>query len=121
MFPGRGRLGPSWDATTTYGRFSWGPFGTWSQIKSIREAEHDLRRQIDEFLAQGIAPRLPGFVPTVVGWSIVGLAGVAIGGSGAVLGFSGLTGFGLLIACIGFAFAGAAVLRRTLNHQRSER
>ena len=114
-FPGRGHLRPGWDATARYGRLSWWPFGTWSQIKPVSEAEHELRLQIDEFLARGKAPRLPGFLPTLVGWTTAGLLGSAIFALGIYVSNIDMVGWGLLIGGFGFAFAGAALLRRALG------
>jgi hypothetical protein len=114
-FPGRGHLRPGWDATTKYGRLSWWPFGTWTQIKSISEAEQDLRHQIDEFLASGKRPRLPGFLPTVAGWTILGLVGSAMFAVGHAVSNDGVEGWGILIGGFGFALAGAAMLRRALR------
>lgn len=82
LFPGRGHLGPAWGATTTYARLSWWPFGEWKQIKQISDAEKDLRMEIDEFLARGVAPRLPGFLSTFAGLSVIGVVGVAIFAAG---------------------------------------
>jgi len=118
LFPGRGHIGPGWDATSTYGRLSWWPFGTWRQVNSIGDAERDLRKQIEDFLAAGKAPRLPGFLATLAGWSFMGLMGSALFALGIAFTNVGLQGWGLLVAASGFALAGAAVLRRALGRWR---
>jgi hypothetical protein len=116
MFPGNGRhLGPSWDATATYGRLSWWPFGTWSQVKPISEAEKDLRAQIEEFLSHGKAPYWPSLKATVIGWAIVALVGACLFSIGLRFANDGLEGWGLLVGGFGAAFAGAALLRRALG------
>jgi hypothetical protein len=34
--------------------------------------------EIEGFLARGVAPTLPGFKPTLAGWTIVGVVGLAV-------------------------------------------
>jgi hypothetical protein len=118
LFPGRGRLGPAWGTTTRYAHLSWWPFGEWTQTKQISDAERDLRMEIEAFLARGVAPKLPGFKPTLAGWTIVGVVGVAIFVAGHAFANDGVQGWGILIAGVGFAFAGAAVLRRAFGGWR---
>ena len=116
MFPGNGRhLGPSWDATTTYARLTWWPLGRWSQVKSVGEAEKELRLQIEEFLARGKPPYWPGLRATVIGWAIVALVGACLFSIGLHFANVGFEGWGLLIGGFGAAFAGAALLRRALG------
>jgi hypothetical protein len=91
MFPGHGRhLGPSWEATATYARLSWWPFGAWIQIKSVSEAEAELRAQIEEFLARGKRPYWPGVRVTVLAWMLVALVGAGLFSIGRSLASSGL-------------------------------
>jgi hypothetical protein len=74
--------------------------------------------EIEAFLARGVAPKLPGFKPTLAGWTIVGVVGVAIFVAGHAFANDGVQGWGILIAGVGFAFAGAAVLRRAFGGWR---